>query len=63
MVNSRNDRVQISPLQRAEVDYSSPFMLSSKLRKFVVIKGYIAIFVCMMMKVVHIEHVTNLSTK
>lgn len=49
---------------RVGVDYGGPFLLkSSHLRKAPLIKAYIAIFVCLVTKAVHIELVTGLSTE
>lgn len=59
------ERVNISrPFYNVGVDFGGPFLIkSSNLRKAPVIKGYIAIFVCMATKAVHIELVTSLSTE
>ena len=65
MANLPKDRVQISrPFQKVGIDFGGPFLLkSSRLRKAPVIKAYIAVFVCMVTKAVHIELVTSLSTE
>lgn len=45
------------------VDYGGPYLIkSSNLRKAPLIKAYIAIFVCLVTKAVHIELVTGLTT-
>lgn len=52
------------PFVNVGVDYGGPFVIkSSKLRKAPLIKVYMAIFVCMSTKAVHIELVTDLSTE
>jgi hypothetical protein len=65
MADLPQDRVTISrPFSRVGVDFGGPFLLkSSKLRKAPVFKCYMAIFVCMITKAVHIELVTSLSTE
>ncbi|XP_050315584.1 uncharacterized protein LOC126750120 [Anthonomus grandis grandis] len=53
------ERITISrPFQKVGVDFGS-----SRLRKANVIKGYIALFVCMSTKAVHLEIVSSLSTE
>lgn len=52
------------PFQEAGVDYGGPFMIrSSYMRKASCVKAYVAIFVCMVTKAIHIELVTYLSTE
>lgn len=65
MASLPKDRVNVTrPFQKVGVDYGGPFMIkSSKVRKAPLIKAYIAIFVCMVTKSVHIELVTNLSSE
>ncbi|XP_050313689.1 uncharacterized protein LOC126748481 [Anthonomus grandis grandis] len=58
-------RVTVSrPFNKVGVDYGGPFLIkSSNLRKAPLSKSYIAIFVCMATKSVHIELVTDVSTE
>lgn len=57
-------RVSVSrPFVNVGVDYGGPFLIkTSRLRKAPLSKVYIAIFVCMSTKAVHIELVSDLST-
>lgn len=59
------DRVLVSrPFQKVGVDYGGPFLMkTSCLRRAPVTKAYIAIFICMATKAVHIELVSSLSTE
>lgn len=59
------DRVQMSrPFTKVGVDFGGPFFIrSSKLRKAPTQKSYMAMFVCMVTKAVHIELVSDLSTE
>ena len=59
------DRVQLSrPFTKVGVDYGGPFLLkSSNLRKAPVSKAYLALFVCMSSKAVHLELVSSLSSE
>lgn len=65
MANLPKDRVLESrPFQRVGIDFGGPFLIkSSRLRKAPSIKGYLALFVCMTTKAVHLELVTSLSTE
>ncbi|XP_050309035.1 uncharacterized protein LOC126745307 [Anthonomus grandis grandis] len=65
MASLPKERITISrPFQKVGVDFGGPFFLkSSRLRKANVIKGYIALFVCMSTKAVHLEIVSSLSTE
>ena len=65
MADLPGDRVQIAqPFQKVGIDYGGPFLIkSSRLKKAPVLKAYIAIFVCMTTKAVHIELVTSLTTE
>ncbi|XP_067623897.1 uncharacterized protein [Eurosta solidaginis] len=52
------------PFVHTGVDYAGPIQVRPDRRKGnVVIKGYIAVFVCMVSKAVHLEFVSDLSTK
>ncbi|XP_017466036.1 PREDICTED: uncharacterized protein LOC108358971 [Rhagoletis zephyria] len=52
------------PFVHAGIDYAGPIQVRPDRRRGnVVIKGYIAIFVCMVSKAVHLEFVPDLSTK
>lgn len=64
MAQLPKDRVNISrAFNRVGIDYGGPYLLkASNLRRAPLIKCYIAIFVCMATKAVHIELVTGLST-
>jgi hypothetical protein len=57
-------RVQPSrPFSKVEIDYAGPLKIREMgLRKSRELKVYIAVFVCMSMKAVHLELVSNLST-
>ena len=51
------------PFCNTGVDYCGPvYLVNSKLRKKITIKAYIAIFICLATKAVHIELVSDLST-
>lgn len=65
MANLPKERVHISrPFQNTGIDLGGPFFIkASKLRKAPLIKCYIALFVCMASKAVHMEVVTGLSTE
>lgn len=53
-----------SPFTNVGIDYGGPFNIkSSKLRKAPIIKCYIALFVCMVTRAIHIEVVSSLSTE
>lgn len=64
MADLPRDRISVArPFQKVGIDYGGPFFIkSSRLRKAPVTKCYMAIFVCMTTKAVHIELVSNLST-
>lgn len=54
----------IRPFVNVGVDYGGPILLkSSKLKKASTIKSYIALFICMSTKALHVELVTNLTTE
>lgn len=57
-------RITISrPFQQVGVDFGGPFLIkTSKLKKAPLTKGYMAMFICMVTKAVHIELVSGLST-
>ncbi|XP_074036726.1 uncharacterized protein [Leptinotarsa decemlineata] len=59
------DRVTLSrPFEKVGVDYGGPFLIkSSRLRKAPTIKCYMAVFVCMATKAVHLELVSSLSSE
>ncbi|XP_058446175.1 uncharacterized protein LOC131427206 [Malaya genurostris] len=63
MGNLPDYRVTPSPVfSNTGVDYAGPFLLKNEGRKTVPYKAYIAIFVCMTTKAIHIELVSNLTT-
>jgi hypothetical protein len=64
MADLPKDRVTVSrPFSRVGVDYGGPFETKdSKLRKPRILKSYIAIFVCLVTKAVHLKLVSSLST-
>ena len=52
------------PFQTTGVDYAGPFLLKlGRVRKPMMVKSYLAIFVCFSTKAVHIELVSDLSTE
>lgn len=52
------------PFSRVGVDYAGPFLLKEGRRKQAKsVKGYVALFICMIVKAVHIEVVSDLSTE
>lgn len=54
---------QVRPFSNVGIDYAGPIMIKeSRRRNARSSKGYLAIFVCMAVKAVHIEVVTDLST-
>ena len=53
-----------SPFTVTGVDFAGPFSIKlGRIRKPVVVKGYISLFVCFATKAIHIEIVTDLSTE
>ncbi|XP_055711546.1 uncharacterized protein LOC129806797 [Phlebotomus papatasi] len=55
---------QNRPFYNTGCDFAGPFQFrSSYLRKSVITKGYLCIFICMVTKSVHLEAVTDLSTE
>lgn len=65
MAELPQNRVSIShPFQNTGVDFAGPFFIkSSPLRKAPIIKVYIALFICLATKAVHLECVSSLSTE
>lgn len=65
MADLPKDRVCAArPFQKVGVDFAGSFIIkSSRLRKSPLIKGYVALFICMVTKAVHIEFVTGLSSE
>lgn len=59
-----SERVSVArPFSRVGIDFGGPVMTKqSKLRGSTVSKGYIALFVCLVTKAVHVELVSSLST-
>ncbi|XP_055522618.1 uncharacterized protein LOC129716807 [Wyeomyia smithii] len=51
-----------SPFLKVGVDYCEPFLISYPNRKARPVKCYVAIFVCLAVKAVHLELVTDLTT-
>lgn len=64
MADLPSERVVISrPFQKVSIDYGGYFLLkSSHLKKAPLVKAYIAIFICMATRAIHIELVTSLSS-
>ncbi len=53
-----------SPFTVTGVDFAGPFSIKlGRIRKPVVVKGYISLFVCFATKAIHIEIITDLSTE
>ncbi|XP_055527010.1 uncharacterized protein LOC129719642 [Wyeomyia smithii] len=52
-----------SPFLKVGVDYCGPFMISYPNRRARPVKCYVAIFVCLTVKAVHLELVTDLTTE
>ena len=51
------------PFARTDLDYAGPFLLKASNRRGVAsTKGYLAIFVCLCTKAIHIEVVGDLTT-
>ncbi|XP_072398237.1 uncharacterized protein [Diabrotica undecimpunctata] len=65
MADLPKERFQVSrPFTNVGIDYGGPFQIkSSKLRRAPICKAYIAVFVCLVTKTVHIELVSSLSTE
>ncbi|XP_072378087.1 uncharacterized protein [Diabrotica undecimpunctata] len=65
MADLPKERFQVSrPFTNVGIDYGGPFQIkSSKLRRAPICKAYIAVFVCLFTKAVHIELVSSLSTE
>lgn len=65
MADLPRDRVtRAKPFSKVGVDFGGPLLIrSSRLRKASLTKCYIAVFVCMVTKAVHIELVSSLSTE
>ncbi|XP_062557125.1 uncharacterized protein LOC134221984 [Armigeres subalbatus] len=58
-------RVQAAyPFSNVRIDFAGPFLLKSavSVRKCVMTKGYVCVFVCMATQAMHLEAVSNLST-
>jgi len=54
---------QCRPFARVGIDFAGPFLIrETKLRKARIYKIYISVFVCMVVKAVHLEVVSDLST-
>lgn len=60
-----HDRVTACrPFLKVGIDFGGPILIKqSRIRKSITTKGYIALFVCMVTKAVHIELVSSLSTE
>jgi len=51
------------PFTQVEVDYAGPFLIKEgRLKQSHSVKGYRVLFICMMIKAVHIEVVSDLTT-
>ena len=60
-----SERVSIAaPFERTGVDYAGPFQIKyGHVRKPTVVKTYICLFVCLTVKVIHLEAVSDLTTE
>ncbi|XP_072377859.1 uncharacterized protein [Diabrotica undecimpunctata] len=65
MADLPKERFQVSrPFTNVTIDYGGPFQIKpSRLRRAPICKAYIAVFVCLVTKAVHIELVSSLSTE
>ena len=53
-----------APFERTGVDYAGPFQIKyGHVRKPTVVKTYICLFVCLVVKAVHLELVSDLTTE
>ncbi|XP_062714757.1 uncharacterized protein LOC134291264 [Aedes albopictus] len=50
------------PFSVTGVDYAGPFHIKQGLRKVTTVKGYVAVFVCMVTRAVHLELVSDMTT-
>lgn len=50
------------PFTHTGVDFASPFNIRTGLRKCTLMKAYVAVFVCLSTKTVHLEPVSDLSS-
>ncbi|XP_055527681.1 uncharacterized protein LOC129720255 [Wyeomyia smithii] len=54
--------VPLPPFAITGVDYAGPFLIKQGGRRLTLVKAYVAVFVCMTTKAVHLEVVSDLST-
>ena len=59
------ERVSVAaPFERSGVDYAGPFLIKyGHVRKPTVVKSYVCLFVCLTVKAVHLEVVSDLTTE
>ncbi|CAK1591012.1 unnamed protein product [Parnassius mnemosyne] len=51
------------PFAKTAVDYDGPFFVrANKIRNAKIVKCYVSVFICMIVKAVHLELVAELST-
>jgi len=63
MANLPRERVTVErPFARTGIEFCEPIHIKSGVRRVISIKSYIAVFVCLVTRAIHLELVSNLST-